>query len=60
MLRRINEVFSSRSVNISAQYLQTDGDMGYVVVEADLGVESAALLEELRAVEGTIRARLVY
>ena len=37
MLRSINEVFSSRGVNIAAQSLQTDGDLGYVVVEADLG-----------------------
>ena len=60
MLRSINEVFSSRGVNIAAQSLQTDGDIGYVVVEADLGAASTALLEPLRAIEGTIRARLVY
>ncbi len=60
MLRSINEVFSSRGVNIAAQSLQTDGDIGYVVVEADLGAESTLLLEPLRAIEGTIRARLVY
>ena len=60
MLRSINEVFSSRGVNIAAQSLQTDGDLGYVVVEADLGAESEQLLEPLRAIEGTIRARLVY
>ncbi len=60
MLRSINDVFSSRGVNIAAQLLQTDGDIGYVVVEADLGAESAVLLEPLRAIEGTIRARLVY
>ncbi len=60
MLRSINDVFSSRGVNIAAQSLQTDGDLGYVVVEADLGQESASLLEPLRAIEGTIRARLVY
>ena len=60
MLRSINEVFSSRGVNIAAQMLQTDGDLGYVVVEADLGQASASLLEPLRAIEGTIRARLVY
>ena len=60
LLRAINEVFSSRGVNISAQYLQTDGDLGYVVVEADLGTGNAGLLESLRAIEGTIRVRLVY
>ena len=60
MLRSINDVFSSRGINIAAQYLQTQGDLGYVVVEADAGGESAALLEHLRRIDGTIRARLLY
>ena len=61
MLRKINEVFSSRDINITGQFLQTDGDVGYVVVEAvDLGDRGEALLEQLRAIAGTLRARLVY
>lgn len=61
MLRSINEVFSSQDINITGQFLQTDGDVGYVVVEAvDLGDRSEALLEQLRAIPGTMRARLVY
>jgi D-3-phosphoglycerate dehydrogenase len=61
MLGRLNEVFSRRSLNITGQYLQTDGDMGYVVVEAegDAG-ESRAVLDDIRAIEGTVRARLLY
>ena len=59
MLGRINGVFSSRGVNISGQYLQTDGDLGYVVVEtaSDEGCDDC--LAELRSFEGTIRARLI-
>ncbi|WP_237479473.1 phosphoglycerate dehydrogenase [Lichenibacterium dinghuense] len=61
MLRKINEVFSSQDINITGQFLQTDGDVGYVVVEAvDLGDRAEALLEEIRAIPGTMRARLVY
>ncbi len=60
MLRRINEVFSSHGINVESQYLQTDGEIGYVVVETNLSSNAAALLEELRAIQGTIRARLVY
>ena len=61
MLRKINEVFSSRDINITGQFLQTAGDVGYVVVEAvDLGDRSEALLDQLRAIDGTMRARLVY
>jgi len=61
MLRRLNEVFLQRDINIAAQYLETDGELGYVVVDADLvGAEAGALLEQIRALEGTISARLIY
>ncbi len=61
MLNRLNQVFSRHGVNIAAQYLQTEGELGYVVVEADgCGGDAEAVLEEMKAVEGTIRARLLY
>ncbi|PZU90570.1 MAG: phosphoglycerate dehydrogenase [Chelatococcus sp.] len=62
MLRRLNDVFASRNVNIAAQNYQTDGELGYVVMEADgIDVETAkAILREIRTLDGTIRARLVY
>ena len=61
MLRRLNEVFLQRDINIAAQYLETAGDLGYVVLDADLGgQDSAALLAQISALEGTIGARLVF
>jgi D-3-phosphoglycerate dehydrogenase len=61
MLRRLNEVFLQRDTNIFAQYLETDSEVGYVVIDADLaGHDSEEILEDIRAVDGTIRARLVY
>jgi D-3-phosphoglycerate dehydrogenase len=61
MLGRLNDVFARRSVNIAAQHYQTEGDLGYVVIEADqTGAEARAILAEIRALEGTIRARLLY
>jgi len=61
MLVHVIEVFSRRRLNIGAQYLQTDGDIGYVVVDVDGGAEDAQeILGELRAVEGTLRARFLY
>ena len=61
MLRRLNEVFLQRDINIFAQYLETDRDVGYVVLDADLtGQASAEILDEIRALDGTIRARLIY
>jgi D-3-phosphoglycerate dehydrogenase / 2-oxoglutarate reductase len=60
-LGRLNEVFSRNRVNIAAQYLQTDGEIGYVVLDAEGSVEDAnAVLKEVRALPGTIRARILY
>ena len=61
MLRRLNEVFLQRDINIAAQYLETDSDVGYVVLDVDLaGHDCGELLDEIRALDGTISARLIY
>jgi len=60
-LTRLNDVFSRRSINVAGQYFQTDGQIGYVVLDADGAVADApAVLKELRALPGTIRARMLY
>ena len=59
MLHRVNEIFSSRSINIAAQYLQTNADVGYVVVDVDGEIDARTLLAELTALQGTIRARVL-
>ena len=59
MLGRVNGVFSSRGLNITGQYLQTDGDIGYVVVETQSDDACEDCLGELRGLDGTIRARLI-
>ncbi len=60
VLGNVNQVFAKRGVNIAGQYLQTDGDIGYVVVDAGATRDSEAILAELRALPHTIRARLLY
>ncbi len=60
ILRRLNEIFSSRDLNISAQYLQTDPEIGYVVVDVDGEVDETEMMADLTALEGTIRARFLY
>lgn len=60
ILTGINHIFASRGVNIAGQYLQTDGEVGYVVVDAGATRDGAAILEEMRALPGTIRARILY
>ena len=61
MLIQLNEIFSSRGLNIVAEFLQTHGDTGYVVIEVEgVSETSDEILQALRAIPGTIRARLLY
>jgi D-3-phosphoglycerate dehydrogenase / 2-oxoglutarate reductase len=61
MLGKLNELFARHAVNIAAQYYETNSDIGYVVLDADASAaDSQRVLSEIRALEGTIRARLVY
>lgn len=59
VLTQINTIFASANINIAGQYLQTTGDIGYVVidVEADRSEEALA---KLKQIDGTIRARLLH
>ena len=56
MLAKINEIFSSRNLNIAAQYLQTTPRSGYVVIDVDGAVDKDDVLGALAAIPGTIRA----
>ncbi len=60
-LGRLNEIFARHKVNIAAQYYQTTGELGYVVLDADGSVANAeTIVTEIRGLAGTIRARLLY
>jgi D-3-phosphoglycerate dehydrogenase len=59
ILREVNYVFTSRGINIAGEYLQTDSEIGYVIVDTEscLGSE---IIEELKAIRGTIRVRMLF
>jgi D-3-phosphoglycerate dehydrogenase len=60
-LKALNAVFEKHGVNIASQYYQTAGDLGYVVLDADGNVPNAeAIVKEIRGLQGTIRARMLY
>lgn len=56
VLAKINDVFSSRSLNIAAQYLQTNAQTGYVVIDVDGEVKRDEIVRDLQAITGTVRA----
>lgn len=59
VLTKINEAFAKHNINIAGQFLQTNADIGYVVIDIDSDdVEQA--LNELKAIPGTLRARVLH
>ncbi|MDM0043694.1 phosphoglycerate dehydrogenase [Variovorax dokdonensis] len=59
VMSEINKVFAEAGTNICAQYLQTRGDLGYVVTDIE-AASSERALEKLAQVPGTIRSRVLF
>ncbi len=59
VLTRINQIFAELGVNISGQYLRTDSELGYVVMDVD-SEQADTALEQLKEVAGTIRCRVLH
>ncbi|SDL89519.1 D-3-phosphoglycerate dehydrogenase [Modicisalibacter muralis] len=59
VLSEINRVLSENDINISGQYLQTNAEVGYVVIDVDKAYGAQAL-EALKHVEHTLRIRALY
>jgi len=59
VLQQINTVFGANHINIASQYLQTHGDIGYVVIDID-AAHSDVALAKLADVTGTIRSRVLF
>ena len=59
ILSQINSRLSKHGINISGQYLKTNDDIGYVILDVDTQVSKEAF-EILKSIKGTIKARMVY
>jgi D-3-phosphoglycerate dehydrogenase / 2-oxoglutarate reductase len=59
VLSAINTELSNHKINILAQYLKTNDEIGYVVLDIDKKLSTSAL-QLLRAVKDTIKVRLLY
>ncbi|WPM84401.1 phosphoglycerate dehydrogenase [Apirhabdus apintestini] len=61
ILTAINQIFAEKGVNIAGQYLQTTPHIGYVVIDIDAPEHIANdALQAMKAIPGTIRARMLY
>ncbi|MFT7243655.1 MAG: D-3-phosphoglycerate dehydrogenase [Candidatus Azotimanducaceae bacterium] len=59
ILSQINQFFSDNGINIRAQYLQTNKNVGYVVTDIDQEYGQMAL-SHLSNIEGTIKSRILF
>ena len=59
VLQNINQVFFNQNVNVAAQYLQTDGDIGYVVIDVEYD-RVDGLMADLARIPATIRTRVLH
>lgn len=59
VLSEINRVFAESSINISGQFLQTDGDIGYVVIDVD-AEHSDFAMAKIQDIDGTVRCRVLF
>jgi D-3-phosphoglycerate dehydrogenase / 2-oxoglutarate reductase len=59
VLSAINTQLSKHNINIVGQYLKTNDDIGYVVLDVDKKL-SAQALELLKEVKGSIKVRMLY
>ncbi|PWF25278.1 phosphoglycerate dehydrogenase [Corticimicrobacter populi] len=59
VMSEINRILSENNINISSQYLQTSGNVGYVVIDLD-AASSELAQEKLAQVNGTIRCRVLF
>jgi D-3-phosphoglycerate dehydrogenase len=59
LLKDINYVFTEKGINIASQFLQTDAEIGYVIIDTESHL-SDVILQELKDIPHTIRARMLY
>ena len=59
VLSKINSALAAEGVNVRSQSLQTDGEIGYVVLDVDPSASEAAL-DGLHSIEETIRTRVLW
>lgn len=59
VLSEINTTLSSHKINILGQYLKTNDEIGYVVLDIDKRLSNQAL-QLLKEVKNTLRTRLLY
>jgi D-3-phosphoglycerate dehydrogenase / 2-oxoglutarate reductase len=59
ILAKLNAVFAKYNVNIQAQFLKTNEDMGYVITDVESNYNQD-IVQEIKAIDGTVKFRMLY
>lgn len=59
ILAKINSILADKEINIIGQYLKTNETIGYVITDIYKNYPSN-LIEKMRAIDGTIRVRVLF
>jgi D-3-phosphoglycerate dehydrogenase len=59
VLSEINSKLSAKGINILGQYLKTNDEIGYVILDIDTALSKEAF-DILKEVKGTLKTRIVY
>ncbi|WP_394750657.1 phosphoglycerate dehydrogenase [Spongiimicrobium salis] len=59
IMAKISEVLAAYNMNISGQYLSTDNEVGYVIVDLDKKYNKE-VIKALKKIENTIKFRVLY
>ncbi|WP_339902798.1 phosphoglycerate dehydrogenase [uncultured Cyclobacterium sp.] len=59
IMAKINNTLADFDINIVGQYLKTNEKIGYVITDIDKAY-SSKVIDELKAIQGTIRFRVLY
>lgn len=59
VLTQINQAFAEKGLNIAAQYLQTNENIGYVVIDVETNHAEEAF-GQLQKISGTIKTRILH
>lgn len=59
VMQEVNGVFSKKGINIASVFLQTDLEIGYVIIDTESQLDDT-ILKELKDINHTIKARMLY
>jgi D-3-phosphoglycerate dehydrogenase / 2-oxoglutarate reductase len=59
ILAKLNNIFAKHNINIQGQYLKTNEEVGYVIVDIEKSY-SREFVQEIKAIDETIKFRMLF